>query len=179
MPSIVEGHGEEVAAPRLLARLAEPYRPADAYVRIPPAQRLQRDRMFKPEYLESYLNVAAADIPDAGAIFLFLDADDDAACLIGPRLLTIASTLRSDREIVVCVAEKEFEAIFIAAATSLNFTSDAAFSVRDAKGEIERRLGAYSPRVDQARLVSEMDMNQAMVVPHLQRLDRKVRAIVY
>ena len=63
--------------------------------------------------------------------------------------------------------------------SSLGFTTTAHYAVRDAKGEVERRLGSYSPRVDQARLVSQMDVNQALTVPHLQRLGRKLGRIVH
>jgi hypothetical protein len=135
--------------------------------------------MFKTEHLGSYLSVAASQVqPYDGAIFLFLDADYDAACELGPRLLQLASGLRSDMRIVVCASESEFEAVFIAAQASLSLRVDAPYNVQDAKGQIRRSLGGvYGETIDQPDLVQRMALDEALTVPHIARLDRKLREL--
>ena len=55
----------------------------------------------------------------AGGVLVLLDADDDCPAALGPALLERARAARSDVPISVVLANREFEAWFIAAAESL------------------------------------------------------------
>jgi hypothetical protein len=116
---IVEGHGEEAAAPVLLRRLASWLAP-DVVVEATPTIRLPRGKMVKEPELGRAIELAArkAGRP-AAPILVLLDADQDAACVLGPRLLRWARAVRADREIAVVVAVREYEAWLMAGAASL------------------------------------------------------------
>ena len=178
LASIVEGHGDVAAMPVLLSRLVRSLG-VNAYFEIRPAQRVHKDRMIDPVAMGSYLNTAAAQIEGPGAIIIARDADDQAACILGPQILDVARSVRRDRDIIVAVFEREFEAAFVAAARSLGCNTGEAPSVRDAKGAVRRMLGRkYTETVDQAELVRLMDVEQACCVPSFARLRRKIGSIV-
>lgn len=86
-------------------------------------------------------------------------------------MLASARAARNDRDLAVVLADREFEAWFLASLESLRgkrgIRADAQWTgdpeaVRDAKGALraltERSI--YSPTVDQAALVSLMDLDQ-------------------
>ncbi len=52
-------------------------------------------------------------------MFVLIDADDDCPADLGPRLLARIKTARPDRRAAVVLANREFEAWFLAAAPSL------------------------------------------------------------
>ncbi len=144
---IVEGHGEVRAAPVLLRRIArEPCQRQDVSILAP--HRVGRGRMLAKEGRESTRAVALgarkiAQTRQNGAIIVLLDADDDCPAELGPRLL--ARIQRDDIETSVVVANREYEAWFLAGAASLtrreNVLSTAVppenpEEIRDAKGYI-------------------------------------------
>lgn len=100
-------------------------------------------------------------------------ADDDCPALLGPRLLTRVHDARPDRSGSVVVANREFEAWFLAAAPSLRglrgLARDLALPAdaerpRDCKGWLSARRTdgrAYKPATDQAALAAAFDMRMA------------------
>ena len=115
---IVEGHGDVVAVPLLIRRIAAELHP-DLMIETPRPIRVHRNQIVQADKLERRVELAAQRIGGQGAIFIILDADDACPAQLGPELLNRASQARSDLPIAVVLAKYEFEAWFLAAAESL------------------------------------------------------------
>ena len=158
--SIVEGDGEVRALPVLLRRLAQWRGPAD-YVEVLHPIRVQKDRFLnRPEEFSRHLQLAAAKCGDAGWVLILFDADDDCPAEKGATVLANAQAIIPHRRIAVVLANREYEAWFIAAAESLNgcrgFQCDAQDVrpdpevPRNAKGWVRDRMpGGYGETTDQ------------------------------
>jgi hypothetical protein len=170
--SIVEGHGETRALPVLLRRLDECL-PAGVYAQPLPPIRVHRDRFLnRDDEFRKQLLLAAAKCGDQGWILVLLDADDDCPATLAAVLLERARVHVGHRRISVVIANREFEAWFIAAARSLDghrgFHCPAMGPVdaeipRDAKGWVGSRMdsGTYSEVLDQPAFAAKMDLQQA------------------
>lgn len=115
---IVEGHGEVRAVQTLIVRTAQTVSP-DIHVNVAQPIRVKRNLVVKPNELEKQIRLAASKGGPDGRILVLLDADQDCPAELGPQLLSRARQERSDRKIAVVIAKAEFEAWFVAAATSL------------------------------------------------------------
>ena len=170
--SIVEGEGETASLPILLRRLNAWYTPNVPVQALPPI-RIHRDRFLnRDDEFRRHLLLAAAKCGESGWILVLLDADDDCPALLGPHLLERAQACVPHRRISVVLANREYEAWFIAAAESLNgqrgFVCKPEDRVdaerpRDAKGWIKERMGGggYGPTTDQPAFSARMDLQQA------------------
>ena len=170
--SIVEGDGEVSALPILLRRMAAELEPS---VLVNPLQpiRVRRDRFLnKDEEFRRQLLLAAAKSGDQGWILIVLDADDDCPKALGMEIYQRAQQHVPHRKVSVVLANREFEAWFIAAAQSLNGARG--FSVlpnepiqaetpRNAKDWIRERMqgGKYSEILDQPAFTAKFDLQQA------------------
>lgn len=173
LASIVEGHGEVEALPLLVRRLVAERLEPGRHVVVHRPFRVGRDRLLKSGELERYLDYAALKVAPAGAVVVLLDADDDCPAELGPALVARAVAHRRDLPVGCVVAQREFEAWFLACATSLSGrrglpdhveVPDAPEAVRDAKGWLQdRRVDgfAYTPTTDQPALVAAMDLEMA------------------
>lgn len=103
---------------------------------------------------------------------VLLDADDDCIAKLNSQLTTAARAARDDRHISIVLANREFEAWFLASISSLRgrgrVRADAEWpgdpeEPRDAKGKLGQLMTSarYSPTVDQAALASLMDLQLA------------------
>ena len=114
--SIVEGDGEVAALPVLLRRLGE-WRTPDVVAHVLPPIRVYKDRFLnRAEEFSRHLKLAAAKCGDAGWILILLDADDDCPAVKGAEILGKAKTVVPHRRVGVVLANREYEAWFIAAA---------------------------------------------------------------
>lgn len=170
--SIVEGDGEVSALPVLLRRLASEWH---ASVTVNPLQpiRVRRDRFLnKDDEFRRQLLLAAAKSGEDGWVLILLDADDDCPAALGREIYVRAQRHIPHRRLSVVLANKEFEAWFIAAANSLqdvrgfSVSSEAhvqAESPRNAKGWIREHMqsGVYSEIRDQPAFAARMDLRQA------------------
>ena len=163
---IVEGHGEVSAVPLLIRRVAQELQPA-LQVKVLPPLRNRRNLLVKPGELERAVELAARKLGGKGALLILLDADDDCPKELAPELLRRATQARGDLPIAVVLAMQEFEAWFLAAATSLRgyqgLPADLApppqpERFRGAKEWLNRQGITYSPAVDQARLAARFDL---------------------
>jgi hypothetical protein len=166
--SIVEGDGEVRALPKLLFRLAREYAVMD--LRVPPPMRVPRGSLTVPGGIEREVSASAKRVNTAGGVLVLLDADDDCPAELGPALLTRAQAARPDVRVSVVLANREFEAWFVAAAQSLagkhGFPDDLAApadaeKIRGAKEWLAQHRaspGTYKPTVDQAPLASAFDL---------------------
>lgn len=169
--SVVEGEGEVRALPRRLHRIAADLGAAD--LRTPLPMRVPRGRITTPGGLERAVAAAALRVTGTGGVLVLLDADDDCPAQFGPLLLARAQASRPDKQVSVVLANREFEAWFLAAAPSLagQFGFSAAFSrpkdpesARDCKGRLTKarpKGQPYKETVDQAPLTSAFDLEMA------------------
>lgn len=170
--SIVEGDGEVAALPVLLRRLGGWLSPGVA-VNIPPPIRVRRDRFLnKDEEFRRHLLLAAAKCGDNGWILVLLDADDDCPAELGPQVLRRVGGIVPHRRVSVVLANREYEAWFLAAAESLHGLRGFAFEhpknfeperPRNAKGWLGERMagGTYRETTDQPAFSARMDLQQA------------------
>ena len=167
--SVVEGHGEVEAVPVLLRRIVQQIDPSRVTdIRRP--MRVNRGRMLRPGEIERYVELAARHHGGLGAVLVLLDADDDCAAQLGTALCERARRRRPETPLSVVVAVKEFEAWFLAAASSLAgkrglpdvlAPPENPEEIRDAKGWLRARRTdglAYAPTVDQPALAASFDL---------------------
>lgn len=170
---IVEGDGEVSALPLLLRRLAD-WRSESTWVDIDRPIRVKRDRFLnREEEFRRYLLLASGKSGEDGWILVLLDADDDCPALLGPEILRRAQELLPDKRISVVLANREYEAWFIASAVSLNGLRGLEIErkdlsanpeiPRDAKGWLGERMSSktYGPTTDQPAFTQAMDLQSA------------------
>jgi hypothetical protein len=169
--TVVEGEGEVKALPILLRRLAHDL--GHWTVRFPKPHRHHRGKLLGPGGLERVIDQVALLNPHAAGILVLLDADDDCPATLAPSLLTRARAARPDRRISVVLANREFEAWFLAAAPSLagirGLPGDLKAhpdpeSPRDCKGWLthQRTDGhSYRPAADQSAVANAFDLAAA------------------
>lgn len=172
--SIVEGDGEVAALPVLLRRVGAWLSP-DVGIELPQPIRVRRDRFLSREREDEfrrYVLLAAAKCGDNGWILVLLDADDACPANLGPLVLQRVCAIVPHRRVSVVLANREYEAWFLAAAGSLHGERGFAFDnprdfdperPRDAKGWLAERMasGAYHPKVDQPAFSALIDLQQA------------------
>ena len=168
--AIVEGDGEVAALPVLLRRLNDWLTPG-RFVQVPTPIRVRRERFLnRDDEFRRHLLFAAAKCGDQGWILILLDADDDCPADQGPGILQKAQQLIPHRRISVVLANREYEAWFIAGARSLSgkrgFRMDDAEEIvdaetpRDAKGWLKRHMASrsYGETTDQPAFSSLVDL---------------------
>ncbi len=169
---IVEGHGEREAARVLIGRLCVAVNPEIAISVLEPI-RVHRDQFLNKESeFRRYLLLAASKAGDAGLVLVLLDADDDCPATRGPDILARAKAYLPHRSVSVVLANREFEAWFIAAAQSLDGARGFIRRqeeiadperYRDAKGWLSRQMqSSYREMTDQAAFAARMDLSQAL-----------------
>lgn len=166
---IVEGDGEQRALPRLLARIATQLAP-ELQLRILEPFRVGRYRLVKPGELERTMELVVRRLPAPRGVFILIDADDDCPATLGPQLLARAKQARPDVPASVVLANREYEAWFLAAIESLagqcGLPSELApvpnpESIRGAKERISRLMSgsrSYSETLDQVMLTQQFDL---------------------
>ena len=169
---IVEGHGDVVAVPLLIHRIAAELHP-DLVIETPRPIRVHRNQVVQADKLERRVELAAQRIGGQGAIFIILDADDACPAQLGPELLNRVSQTRSDLPIAVVLAKYEFEAWFLASAESLRGQRglrdniqppNEPEAIRGAKEWLTHRMEGsrtYSETHDQPALAALFDIEQA------------------
>lgn len=185
--TIVEGEGETLALPILIRRIGAQLGLA---IEVRRPFRVARGKLVKAPELARAVEAVARQLAPAAPILILLDADDDCVATLGPQMLATARAARSDRELAVVLANREFEAWFLASIESLRnkrrIRADARWngdpeSVRDAKGRLRELTepSTYNPAVDQAALVSLMDLDLARTrSPSFDKLYRDLARIL-
>jgi hypothetical protein len=169
---IVEGHGDVAAVPLLLRRIASELDPS-LYIHIPQPLRVPRDKLVKADELERAVEFSARQVGGQGAILILIDSDIECPKTLAPELLARAVRQRSDVPIGLVLAKHEYEAWFLAAATSLackrGLHADLEAppdpeAIRGAKEWLRDRMEKgrkYSETLDQPALTQVFDMNVA------------------
>ena len=187
---IVEGHGEVQAVPVLIRRIAADVAP-DVFVHVVKPLRVPRQKVLKQGQLEEALRIAAIESGSDGRILILLDANGDCPRDLAPKILERARATRRDRRIQVVLANREYEAWFLAAADSIAgvrgidddaLAPDAPESVRDAKGWLTQRMAlgrSYREVRDQPALTARMDLQQARLrAPSFDKMWRAVENLL-
>jgi hypothetical protein len=169
---IVEGDGEVAALPILLRRIGAWLTPEN-FLDVPTPIRVRRDRFLKKDAdFRKFLGLASAKAGDSGWILILLDADDDCPADLGVQIVDRAREAAPHRRVAVVLAKREYEAWFLASATSLNgkrglvldgpVTFDPE-TPRDAKGWLSERMpgSKYREITDQPAFSAEMNLEQA------------------
>lgn len=171
--SIVEGDGEVAALPILLRRVGA-LRSPDKVINVLPPIRVRRDRFLsRDEEFRRMLLLAAHKCGESGWILVLLDADDDCPAELSAQVLERARSIVPHRRVSVVLANREYEAWFLASAESLHgrrgFTFDFpqhfnAELPRDAKRWLGERMasGTYRETTDQPAFSALMDLQQAI-----------------
>jgi hypothetical protein len=167
---IVEGDGEVAALPVLLRRIGDWLTPGLAINIVRPIRVRREQFLNKPEIFSKQLHVAAALCSTPGWILILLDADDDCPKALAELIHAKALAVTPGQNISVVLANREYEAWFIAAANSLNgkrgficpATLPDADAIRGAKQWLSKQIvrGAYHEVVDQPALSAQMDLQQ-------------------
>jgi len=170
---IVEGHGDVKALPVLLRRLG-PWLSPQYALSVQTPIRIHRDRFLKrDEEFRKHVLLAASKSGSDGLILILLDADDDCPAKLGSRTLERARAVAPRHPISVVVANREFEAWFIAAARSLEgkrkFSSPEVLppnpdTIRNAKGWIGKHMPSgrnYREIADQPAFAATYDLETA------------------
>ena len=177
------------ALPVLLRRLQDAARVYSFGVNHP--IRRKRSELVEEAKLRISVQLARAT-PDCMGILIVLDADDDLACLIGPQLLNWARAEARGVPCEVVVANREYEAWFLASLESLRgscgiaptATSSARpENIRDAKGAVQAQMtpgSPYSPTAHQAALTARIELAKGapivLVIPQASaRVHRDLR----
>jgi hypothetical protein len=174
---IVEGHGEDAAIRILLERLGNELL-GGSYIEVLRPLRWPKSKLVQEPELRRAVDLACRKLlagPEArGALLLIIvDADRDAPCILGPKLLARARASGPPNVAMSCVvANVEFETWFVAAAESLcakGYFSLSAGETIPQNPESSRSAGAwvqrhfkgtrYSKTLDQPALTHGMDLH--------------------
>jgi hypothetical protein len=187
--AIVEGHGEVEALPVLLRRIVADIAPG-MYISVPRPYRAGRHALVRPGGLEDVVRTQGDRVASTGGVLVLIDADDDCPAKLAPQLLDRALAARPDRRIALVLANREYEAWFLAAAHSL--AGQRGFpdmlepptdpeSVRGAKEWLSgNRPGRpYKETADQTALTQRFDMKAAREQsPSFDKLWRDVKRLI-
>lgn len=187
---IVEEYGEVQALPILIRRIVAELDP-NVRVYIPqPVARVSRSGFVQRGELEREIERATRKNGTSGAILVLLDADDDCPATLAPRLLQRARAARSDMPIAVVLAQREYEAWFIAAAASLRGLQGLSDTltppanpeeITGAKEWLRKNMlrnRKYDPPLDQPELTRHFDLQSALVCRSFDKLYRDVARLL-
>lgn len=178
---IVEGDGEVPAVPILLRRIGVELC-GDRFIDVlkpilKPRERIVRNingalqaslDLAVGKLKQKRTDPAALDAPELALVLI--DADEDAACRLGPSLQAMCRSLRGDLDSSCVLAVLEFETWFVAAARSLaGFLDPARIAEaplapetacsRKAWIKSHSAAGRYAETIDQPRLTAMMDLS--------------------
>jgi len=165
---IVEGHSEQRSIPKFLRRIL--YDRGIFDVEPGKAIREHRNRLVKKDVFLNRVRMAAHQNRCA-AIIALIDADDDAACALGPDLLEEAAEAAIGFPLKVVLAVREIEAWLIAGIESLRgyrgvpldaSPPDNVEQIRGAKEWLDHvKDRGYKPTIDQLPLLLRFDYQDA------------------
>lgn len=170
--AIVEGDGEVDSVPALIRRFAEILN-MHGRVEVKPVIRQPASRLLKPGELERHVELAVRKLDGPGGLFVLLDCEDGCPATLGPVLLERVKKARPAVPAALVLAHREYEAWFLAAASSLagqrGLPPDLADhpapeTVRGCKEWLSRQLPkgrGYSECRDQPALTTLFDMTLA------------------
>ena len=148
---IVEGHGDVAALPVLLRRLVE-----EAQVRtvgIGRPIRRPRNRLVTEAGVRQAVQLALVQ-RDCGGVFILLDGETDCPAQLGPTVQAWATEAAAGVPCGVVLAQKEYEAWFLASIESLR-------GYRSVRMDAEPHPDPERPRGAKAQLEARMEHHAA------------------
>ncbi|WP_405005416.1 DUF4276 family protein [Kitasatospora purpeofusca] len=167
---IVEGHGEVKAVRELVTRIATEF--FGVWTEVAQPFRLDSGKMRKPEELGKAIRVQAARVTGRGGVLVLRDGDDsDVTCPVELARMIAPRPDLVEVPVQIVIARHEYEAWFLATATSLAghpaVRDDAATPAdpearRGAKSQLEGMMHeSYKETLHQARFSAVMDLRAA------------------
>lgn len=175
---VVEGRGELGAVPIILRAHLQQARNDFRDLLGKPVPCHGRNKALVKNGLEGYV-VTAAGRPGCLGVLVILDAERDAACVLGPNLLSRAKTVTS-KPVAVALAESKYESWLVASVETLGLEG-LQFPVRgDPVTAIRTALKtAYVKPTWQPRLSARMDLELATGrAPSLKRMFDRFDSLV-
>jgi hypothetical protein len=185
---IVEGHGEVEAAPTLLRRLAFDINPTLALSFA--VRRIPKSQLIRPGEIERVIEALLRQIGRRKPVLVLFDADDDCPKELAPGLVARCNAAHRDASVSIVVANREYEAWFLSAASSLSARGRLAAqttapndpeSIRGAKEWLRDRMGTgntYSETRHQSAFSAVMDLSEARRARSFRKLEREVRRLL-
>lgn len=173
---IVEGHGEAESIRTLIERTIASMSNECVALVLQPIRVSKAKIVRDPVELLRAVDLAAlklgSTMVESKTVLLLLDADADAACILGPEMLRTVRSERAHLDVTCVVAAVEYETWMVAGAETLAelLTPDFARVIpedpemaRVGKGWIQRFFAGtkYSETVDQVRLTARFDVAKA------------------
>jgi hypothetical protein len=185
---IVEGHGEEQAAPVLIRRIAHErgfYGSLDCSVR-----RLTKSQLVKPTELERAVEALSRQMGRGQAIMVLMDADEDCPANLSAELKARCLAAHAHLNVSIVLANREYEGWFLAAASSLAGQRGLSSvlippahpeSISGAKEWLTAQMPsdqAYSPTRHQAAFSQRIDLTQARAARSFRKFEKEVVSLL-
>jgi hypothetical protein len=181
---IVEGHGEVQAVPVLVRRIARSFSfhtPIACQMR-----RIPKSQLLRPGELEKAVEALTRQIGRNQPLLVLLDADNDCPKDLANQLRARCHAKHADVTISIVIANKEYEAWFLAAAKSLAEQRGLAEqldrptdpeSIQGTKEWLTARMPAgdsYSPTRHQSAYSELMDLSEARGARSFRKLEKEL-----
>lgn len=184
--SIVEGHSEQISIPQFLRRILNDEGIYDIEPDV--AIREHRNRLAKADVFVNRVRMAEYR-ENCKAILAVFDADDDAACKLGPELRNAVERGGVTLPYCVVLAVREIETWLLAGIESLRgyrgipdnlSPPDNVESIRGAKEWLNaHKASGYKPTIDQCPLLLKFDYRAARNrAPSLDKFLRDLTCLV-
>ena len=185
---IVEGDGEVQAVGLLLRRLIEAFNLVIPIVVSRPI-RQARGTLLKEGGIERAVDLACIEMGARGVVLVLLDSEGECPKKLAPVLLSRARNARPDKRVAMVLAHHEFEAWFLAAASSLAGRRGLAADIQDhphpeevsgCKEWLEQRMpptSKYSETADQPAFAAIFDLQLARRADSFDKLWREFEQV--
>lgn len=188
---IVEGHGDVIALPVLLRRIALEVNPLVAFEVTRPI-RIAKQRLVQANELERAGRLASLDLDASGAVLVVMDSERPTCpAQEGPQLLMrLRAAVPQEYGCAVVLAHQEAEAWFLAAAaslagerglpTGLQAPADPE-GIRGAKEWLSRHMPPgrrYSETLDQPAFAARMSLVEARTSDSFDKLWREMARLL-
>lgn len=186
---IVEGHGDTEALPVLWRRICNAIQPGVSF-QVAGKFRLPKQKLLKQGELERAMELLRWKVGRRGAILVLLDSDDDCPVTLGKILLARANAVSGGMPLGLVLAQREFEAWFLAGAASLAgkrrlrsalVAPSAPEEIRGAKEWLSQHMEeghSYRETIDQSALSAIVDLNLARRAKSFDKLWREVERLL-
>lgn len=180
--SIVEGHGEVDALPKLIHRIASNARLQSPIVHPPFRVKADLFLRFTEEFERIIIFQTNKARIENAVLIILLDCDDGCVAEVGPRIRAEVERICSDVSFLVCLAFREFESWFIYSAESLaesglllpgTVPPEDPDAIGDAKGWISKHMDEkYRETSHQMEFSARIDVQAASQSSSFKRLNR-------
>ncbi len=185
---IVEGHGEELAAPALIRRIAIDYgfySPIKFSVR-----RIPKSLLIREGELERAIEALSRQVGRGQPFLVLVDADKDCPKELASKFQAQCRSSHSDLQISFVLAKMEYEAWFLASLNSLSGCGGLAHgiqapqdpeSIQGAKEWLSSQMPAgqsYSPTRHQTSFSEQLSLEEARQARSFRKFEKEVKSLL-